>query len=56
MITGSNFAIIKVAFLAVDEQLLLLLHFLNPVLQSYSVQYVQMCILHPAAIPPQWHC
>lgn len=43
MITGSNFAIIKVAFFAVDEQLLLLLHFLNPVLQSYSVQYVQMC-------------
>lgn len=55
IITGSSFAIVKVAFLAVDEQLLLL-HLLYPVLQSYSVQYVKMCILHPAAIPPQWHC
>lgn len=55
MITGSSFA--KVAFLAVDEQLLLiLLHLLYPVLQSYSVQYVKMCILHLVAIPPQWHC
>lgn len=44
MITGSNFAIVKVAFLAVDEQLLLLLllHLLYPVLQSYSVQYVNV--------------
>lgn len=40
MITGSSFAIVKVAFLAVDEQLLLL-HLLYPVLQSYSVQYVK---------------
>lgn len=55
MITGSSFA--KVAFLAVDEQLLLiLLHLLYPVLQSYTVQYVKMCILHLVAIPPQWHC
>lgn len=39
MITGSSFAIVKVAFLAVDEQLLLLLllHLLRPVLQIYSV-------------------
>lgn len=55
MITGSSFAIVKVAFLAVDEQLLL--HLLYPVLQSYIVQYVKMCILtYRAAIPPQWHC
>lgn len=55
MITESRFAMIKVAFLAVDEQLLLL-HLLYPVLQSYSVQHIKICILHPAAIPPQWHC
>lgn len=40
MITGSSFAIVKVAFLAVHEQLLLL-HLHYPVLQSDSVQYVK---------------
>lgn len=53
MITGSSLAVVKVAFLAVDE---LLLHLLYPVLQSYFVQYVKMCILHQVAVPSQWHC
>lgn len=46
MITGSSFAIVKVAFLAVDEQLLLLLHLLHPVLQIYSVQYVKKRVFY----------
>lgn len=52
MITESSFPLVKVAFLAVEQPRLR--HLVHPVLQSSSIQSVEMCVLYPAALPPQW--